>query len=75
MAEAVYGRIAAYDGSLGRAGSEFEKALERNLFPDGAPAGTILKLSDYAREAHAMLAAQDPAEIMAGSISFPEPRP
>jgi cytochrome b pre-mRNA-processing protein 3 len=74
MAEAFYGRIAAYDKSVERAGGEFERALERNLFPDGAPAGAVARLATYAHETRMMLAAQDPAAIMAGTISFPELR-
>jgi cytochrome b pre-mRNA-processing protein 3 len=74
MAEVFYGRIAAYDRALPRGTEALESALARNVFPDGAPPGSVAKLAAYVLEARAMLASLPAGELLAGRIAFPEPR-
>lgn len=75
MAEVFYGRIAAYERALGEGTAALEAALARNVFADGAPAGSAAKLAAYAGEARDTIAKVPADELLAGRIAFPEPRP
>lgn len=75
MAEVFYGRIAAYDRALPQGPEALETALARNVFPDGAPPGSVAKLAAYVLEARDMLADLPAGELLDGRIAFPEPRP
>jgi len=76
MAQALYGRIKAYEAALEETGdAALEAALRRNLY------GTLSmpRLADlavvarYVRRQHAALAAQPLSELQAGRIEFEPP--
>ncbi len=75
MAEVFYGRVAAYDRALPQGKEALEAALARNVFPDGAPPGSVAKLAAYVRQARDMVARLPAGELLEGRIAFPEPRP
>ena len=75
MAEAFYGRVAAYDEALAKSPDFLIKALERNVFPNGQKDGAALRLARYAIALRQSLAAQSTARIVAGEIVVPEPVP
>ncbi len=70
LADAFYGRRAAYGAAQGHAGA-LEAALRRNVF-DGAPGGDARALSRYVGDAEAILARQDAGAIAAGQLVWPE---
>ncbi|MEJ2377331.1 MAG: ubiquinol-cytochrome C chaperone family protein [Pseudolabrys sp.] len=72
MGEAFYGRAQAYRTALAAAGDEaLVGALERNIYGGAAAPGG--RLAAYTREAVRELKAQDPADLAAGRLRFPEP--
>jgi cytochrome b pre-mRNA-processing protein 3 len=77
LAEAYYGRRAAYDGALTNEGTpELEAVLARNIY--GRPATEVEplalgRLASYVRRVASCLAASSDAEILEGVIGFPEP--
>src|SRR5687767_3788370 len=54
LAEAFYGRIAAYDKAMPDM-LKLETAIARNVFPSGAPNGSPAKLATYMGEARSAL--------------------
>jgi cytochrome b pre-mRNA-processing protein 3 len=71
MAEAFYGRVAAYDRGLTEGDSVLEAALARNLFGTAsAPASRVAAMAAYLRREAAGLDRQRPAELLAGQVSF-----
>jgi cytochrome b pre-mRNA-processing protein 3 len=76
MAEAFYGRIAAYERGLADPDAGLEAALARNLFGT-APATppTLRLMASYVRGETARLARQDAAELLAGEVAFGDPLP
>lgn len=75
MAESFYGRVAAYDKAITSGGHDLHDALARNIFPDGATASCVAKLSGHVLAMRESLASQAEGDLAAGSVSFPEPRP
>ncbi|AXS40270.1 ubiquinol-cytochrome C chaperone family protein [Breoghania sp. L-A4] len=78
MAEVFYGCADAYASALD-AGDDaaLALALDRNVFmnaPDGAQTESR-SLADYTRAASGALAAQDPAAIVAGTLTWIDPAP
>jgi cytochrome b pre-mRNA-processing protein 3 len=71
MAEAFYGRIAAYEQGLAGDDAVLEPALARNLFGT-APAtpARLAAMAKYVRRQAARLDRQDVAELLAGRASF-----
>ena len=67
------GRIAAYDIALASGGDALEKAVARNVFPDGAPQGAAAALAAYIQAANAMLEGISSADIGLGHVVFPDP--
>ena len=67
------GRIAAYDIALASGGDALEKAVARNVFPQGMPEGAAVALAAYIRAAVAMLEGISTADIGAGHVAFPDP--
>lgn len=74
MAEAFYGRVAAYDAALGEGKSSLVAALARNFFPAGGETARAAKLADYTLAASSLLAETTTDSLTAGRIVFPEPR-
>jgi cytochrome b pre-mRNA-processing protein 3 len=75
MAEAFYGRIAAYEGGLADGEAALQAALARNLFGT-APATAAPRLSAMAAYLHgevARLDAQHPTALLAGEVAFGGP--
>ncbi len=75
MAEVFYGRVSAYEAALNGEPSGLDAALERNLFPDGAPDGAVERLAGYVRAMRAKLGATPPDLMAAGRVEFAEPLP
>lgn len=75
MAEAFYGRLAAYDAALSASKETMAAALARNFFPAGDPNGDAAKLADYLLAARMQLARVATEKILAGEIEFTEPQP
>lgn len=76
MAEAFYGRVAAYDAALrdGQAG-DLDSALLRNVYRGAAPgAGQLAGLADCVRRQAAALDGQPFAAIAAGQVVFADVR-
>ena len=70
---AYSGRIAAYDIALASGGNALEKAVARNVFPDGAPEGAAAALAAYIRAVETMLEGISTADIGDGHVAFPDP--
>ena len=75
MAEAFYGRVAAYDAALGEGKSSLVAALARNFFPAGGETAAAAKLAEYTLAARSLLAETRTDSLIAGKIAFPEPYP
>jgi len=67
------GRVAAYDIALASGGDALEKAVARNVFPEGASEGAAAALAAYIRAANAMLEGISSADISLGQVAFPDP--
>jgi cytochrome b pre-mRNA-processing protein 3 len=74
MAEAFYGRVAAYERGLAGDDVTLQEALARNLFGT-APAcpPRLGAISEYVRGVAARLCRQSAAELLAGHVSFGDP--
>ena len=76
MAEAYYGRVAAYNAALADSNPQrLIDALNRNVFPDQPHEASATKLAAYVRQVGAALASQAIGPLCQGEISFPEPMP
>ena len=76
MAQAFYGRIAAYEAGLAGADAVLQPALARNLFGTVSPTpGQLQVMADYVRREAVRLSQQDAAMLLAGQITFGEPIP
>jgi cytochrome b pre-mRNA-processing protein 3 len=74
MAEAFYGRIAAYEQGLAGDDAMLQPALARNLFSTVTPgAAQLAAVADYVRREAAGLDRQDAAALLAGDIAFGPP--
>jgi cytochrome b pre-mRNA-processing protein 3 len=74
MAEAFYGRVAAYQRGLDGDEAALEPALARNLFGTApAAAAQLAAMARYVRGESDRLDRQDPAELLAGCPSFGDP--
>jgi cytochrome b pre-mRNA-processing protein 3 len=74
MAEAFYGRIAAYEQGLAGDDAMLQPALARNLFGTVTPsAAQLAAVADYVRREAAGLDRQDAAALLAGDIAFGPP--
>ena len=75
MAQAFYGRVAAYDAALNGDDATLGEALKRNLFGTVMPgAEAISAMAGYVRREAAALAAQPYASLAAGTIAFGAPQ-
>jgi cytochrome b pre-mRNA-processing protein 3 len=71
MAEAFYGRVAAYETGLADGDARLATALARNLFGTAAPTACHLTaMAAYVRREAARLGGQKSNELLAGSIVF-----
>jgi cytochrome b pre-mRNA-processing protein 3 len=76
MAEAFYGRVAAYEQGLAGDDAVLLAALARNLFGTAPPTPARLEaMADYVRREAARLSRQGAAELLAGHLSFGDPPP
>jgi|SRR5579884_255030 len=74
MAEAFYGRIAAYEAGLEGDPTALEAALRRNLFGTSGPRQAALAaMAGYVRRAAATLEGEDAGVLLAGEVGFAEP--
>ncbi|HTT79219.1 MAG TPA: ubiquinol-cytochrome C chaperone family protein [Stellaceae bacterium] len=75
MAEAFYGRIAAYEGGLAGGDAALQAALARNLFgtASATAAPRLGAMAAYVRGEVVRLRAQDPSALLAGEVAFGEP--
>src|SRR5215211_1002809 len=74
MAEAFYGRFAAYKEGLAADDAVLRPALARNLFGTTVPDPTQLAaMAEYMRGQAAALSRQDAGALLAGDIAFSDP--
>ena len=75
MAEAFYGRAAAYSAALQDTGkpASLAEALARNVFPDGCQPGKSVQLARYAAEVVDALSRTTSAAIIDGLVEWPVP--
>jgi cytochrome b pre-mRNA-processing protein 3 len=74
MAQAFYGRIAAYEEGLAADDAVLRPALARNLFGTAPPEpAQLAAMADYLRGQAAELGRQDAAALLAGDIAFGYP--
>lgn len=73
MAEAFYGRLAAYDQAVEVGEGAMAAAISRNIFPDQPESPGAGLLAGHVMAARAHLAAQEAAAIAGGRINFREP--
>lgn len=74
MAEAFYGRVAAYDQALSGEAGAIESALARNIYRGNPPAAPILqRLAGYVRRQETALDTQAFADLAAGRVLFADP--
>lgn len=74
MAEAFFGRIRAYDEALlSEDKTALVDAIERNVFPDGAPAGVAAQMAAYVDSTVNLLAAQPLDAILSSKLDFSAP--
>ena len=74
MAEAFYGRVAAYEQGLTGDDSALEAALQRNLYGTAPPTQANLQaIALYVRHEAVRLARQGAGELLAGQITFGDP--
>lgn len=74
MAEAFYGRVAAYEAAL--AADEpgaLAGSLKRNVLAGEAPDAAAARLAAYARRAMGELEKQEASRFLAGHVDFPDP--
>jgi hypothetical protein len=67
------GRIAAYDIAFASGGDALQKAVARNVFPDGGREGAAAALAAYMQAASALLDGISAADIGLGHVAFPDP--
>ncbi len=71
MAEALFGRIRAYDSALQDRGTALPDAIRRNVYRgDDSAVGRSQALALYSRGVEAHLAGQDGLAILAGNADF-----
>jgi len=74
MAQAFYGRIAAYEAGLKADDATLEAALARNLFGTAAPTSAQLRaMAGYLRREAARLDGEDASRLLAGEVGFGAP--
>ncbi|RDD63791.1 hypothetical protein DRB17_01045 [Ferruginivarius sediminum] len=75
MAQAFYGRIAAYDAGLAAENGRLEEAVRRNLYGtvDDPGSAAVAAMSGYMRRQADILRGQDLRHIAAGQVRFAEP--
>jgi cytochrome b pre-mRNA-processing protein 3 len=75
MAEAFYGRIAAYEEGLADGEAALQAALARNLFGTvpATAAPHLAAMAAYMRREVLRLARQNPTALLAGEMAFGEP--
>lgn len=74
MAEAFYGRVAAYEQAMAAGEDGLAAALRRNLYRNAEPEpSAVAAVAAYVRREVAALAAEDTDRLLAGNIAFGEP--
>jgi len=73
MAEAFYGRAAAYDSALAEGREALAAAVRRNVYPDEGAASHADALADYIINAVEVLAGQPRGELTGRGPVFPLP--
>jgi cytochrome b pre-mRNA-processing protein 3 len=74
MAQAFYGRAAAYDAALAKPGPDLAAAVQRNVFgADAASGANAEAVADYVRQAAKALAGQDTDALTSSGPVFPQP--
>jgi len=74
MAEALYGRIAAYEAGIDGGEAVLRQAVRRNVFGTIEPnEGHVAAMARYVLAGHGLLAGRPAAELARGAIDFPAP--
>ncbi len=75
VAEAFYGRAAAYEEAIDRAEGELAAVLARNIFPDApVPPACAGRMAGYVRAAIDQLEHHDAESFAQARVSFPDPQ-
>ena len=70
IAESYYGRVTAYDGALSSGPGILEKAISRNIYPDGASEESTRAMARYFRGAVNQLGTIPVEQILLGELRF-----
>jgi len=70
---AYSGRVIAYDIALASGGDALQKAVARNVYPDGEREGSAAALAAYMQAASVLLDGISTADIGLGQVAFPDP--
>jgi cytochrome b pre-mRNA-processing protein 3 len=74
VAEAFYGRAAAYEEAIERGEAELAAVLARNIFPEvAASAACARRMAVYVRAAIDQLERHDAESFARARVSFPDP--
>lgn len=74
MAEAFYGRVAAYDKAQEEGREALEQALARNVYQKAEPTpGQLAAMASYVLAQQAHLARQPDETLMSGNVNFAGP--
>jgi cytochrome b pre-mRNA-processing protein 3 len=74
MAEAFYGRVAAYEAGLAGSDAVLQPALARNLYGTAPPKpASLAAMAGYVRREAAGLNGQEATELLAGRVLFGAP--
>jgi cytochrome b pre-mRNA-processing protein 3 len=74
MAEALYGRIAAYEAGIDGGEDVLRQAVRRNVFGTIEPnEGQVAAVARYVLAGHGLLAGRPAVELARGAIDFPAP--
>jgi cytochrome b pre-mRNA-processing protein 3 len=74
MAQAFYGRAAAYDAALEKPGPDLAAAVQRNVFGADAASGSNAEaVADYMRQTAKVLAGQGTDDLTSSGPVFPQP--
>ncbi|MDA8231294.1 MAG: ubiquinol-cytochrome C chaperone family protein [Magnetospirillum sp.] len=71
MAEAFYGRVAAYDAAMGEDDAALSRAVARNLYRESPPSADMpARMAAYLRRQAAHLAALPADGVLEGRVAF-----
>jgi cytochrome b pre-mRNA-processing protein 3 len=70
IAESYYGRVIVYHKALSASPKILAETISRNIYPDGAPEGSIKAMADYFSNAVKLLGTIPLEQIIQGELRF-----